>query len=107
MKVLRTVLLVCALVTSFALPIFFLAVRHFHLESQTADWIVSMLPQSDVALEDKQALADMLVTFGELSPWGMLAYTAVAWCGMFAYRRFKRRSREESRSLPSGDLRSG
>ena len=92
MRIVRTFLLVCAFITSFAMPIFFLAVRHFHLESQTADWIVSILPQSDVALEDKQALADMVVSFGELAPASMLAYTAIMWCGVFVYRWFFRRA---------------
>ena len=88
MKIVRTTIWVIAVIGSFALPIFFLAVRHFHLESETADWIVSTWPQSDVALEDKRAMADMLVTYGELSPVTMLAYTAISWCGVFLYRRF-------------------
>ena len=69
MKIARTVLLICAMLGSFAPPIFFLAVRHFHLESETANWMVSLWPRSraSVALEDRRAAADMLVTYGELA----------------------------------------
>jgi hypothetical protein len=80
--------MVCALIGSLALPMFFLAVRHFHLESETAQWMVSMWPRSDVALEDKRAAADMVVTYGELAAANMLAYSAIAWCGVFVYSRF-------------------
>src|SRR5260370_27924247 len=57
MKVARTVLLICLLLGSLGLPIFFLLVRHFHLESETAEWLVSLWPRSlgEVALEDRRA----------------------------------------------------
>jgi hypothetical protein len=109
MKVVRTFLLICALIGSLALPIFLLAVRHFQLESETADWIVSMWPRSDVALEDKRAVADMMVTYGELAAGNMLTYTALTWGGVFIFSRFFRRAaRERARgSLESGGLKEG
>src|SRR5713101_6374210 len=50
MKIVRTVLWTCGLLGSLALPIFFLAVRHFHLEDETAHWLVSMWPRSQGSL---------------------------------------------------------
>jgi hypothetical protein len=101
MKVVRTVLLICALIGSFALPIFFLAVRRFHLEDQTSEWIVSMWPQSQwsVALEDRRAVADMLVTYGELSAMNMLAWSAISWSALFIFSRFFRRPGARDDSL--------
>ena len=95
MKVIRTVLLICAIIGSLALPLFFLAVRHFHLEDQTAEWMVSMWPQSQwsVALEDRRAIADMVVTYGELAAMNMLAGSAISWCAIFIFSRFFRRPR--------------
>ena len=89
--------MICAFVGSIAIPICFLAIRHFHLEDQTAEWLVSMWPQSQgsVALEDRRALADMLVTYGELAAANMLAFTAVVWCGGFIFSRFFRRAAKE------------
>jgi hypothetical protein len=89
MKIVRTVLWTCALLGSLALPIFFLAVRHFHLEDETAHWLVSMWPRSQgsVAFEDRRALADMMVTYGELGAAKMLMYTAIGWGGAFIYSR--------------------
>jgi hypothetical protein len=74
-------------------PIFFLAVRHFHLESETANWLVSMWPRSlaSVALEDRSAAANMLVTYGELAGATMLTYTVIGWCGVFVFSRVFRR----------------
>ena len=56
MKTVRTVLLICALIGSLAPPVFFLAVRHFHLEGEAAEWMVSLWPRSlgEVALEDRR-----------------------------------------------------
>ena len=98
MKIARTVLLICALLGSLGMPIFFLAVRHFHLESETAEWLVSMWPRSqgEVALEDRRALADMLVTYGELSGASMLACTAIAWSALVFFRMFRRVSARDS-----------
>jgi hypothetical protein len=110
MKIVRTVLLICALLGSLALPIFFLAVRHFHLESETAEWLVSMWPRSlgEVALEDRRAAADMVVTYGVLAAASMLTYTVVGWSALIFWRRFKRVAKEkDSGSLDSGDLGSG
>jgi hypothetical protein len=111
MKIARTVVLSFFLVVSFAIPILFLAIRHFHLEDQAAEWIVWMWPRSlwTVALEDRRAAADMLVTYGELSGASMLAYTVIGWCGVFLYRRFFGRAakRKNPGSLASGGLRSG
>jgi hypothetical protein len=92
MKTVRIVVVVCAMIGSLGLPIFFLAVRHFHLEEETAQWLVSLWPRSQgsVPLEDRRAMADMVVTYGELAGASMLACTAFAWCGMFVYSRVKR-----------------
>ena len=93
MKIARTVLLICAILGSLVPPIFFLAVRHFHLESETANWLVSMWPRSQgsVALEDRRAAADMLVTYGEMAGANMLTYSVLGWCAAFVYSRvFKR-----------------
>jgi hypothetical protein len=92
-KIARTVLLICAILGSLVLPTFFLAVRHFHLESETANWLVSMWPRSQgsVALEDRRAAADMLVTYGELAAAKMLTYSVLGWCAAFVFSRvFKR-----------------
>jgi hypothetical protein len=90
-KIARTVLLICALLGSLALPIFFLAVRHFQMESETAEWMVSMWPRSlgEVALEDRRAAADMMITYGELAGASMLTYTVVGWSALIFWRRFK------------------
>ena len=98
MKIARTVLLICALLGSFVPPIFFLTVRHFHLESETAEWLVSMWPHSagEVALEDRRELADMLVTYGELSGASMLACTAIGWSALILFRMFRRVSARDS-----------
>jgi ABC-type spermidine/putrescine transport system permease subunit II len=110
-KIARTVILIFFLIVSLAIPILFLAIRHFHLEDQAAEWMVSMWPRSfwTVALEDRRAAADMLITYGELAGASMLAYTAIGWCGVFVYRRFFRRVRKakDPGSLDSGSLRSG
>jgi hypothetical protein len=68
-----------------ALPIFFLAVRHFHMEGETAEWLVSMWPRSvgEVALEDRRAAADMVISYGELAGASMLTYTIVGWSALF------------------------
>ena len=96
-KIARTVLLICAMLGSLVLPIFFLAVRHFHLESETANWLVSMWPRSraSVALEDRTAVANMLVTYGELAGAKMLAFTVIGWCAAFVFSRFQTRSEGE------------
>ena len=111
MKIARTVLLIFSLVGSLGIPIFFLAVRHFHLETETADWMVSMWPQSfwEVALEDRRAAADMLVTYGVLAGQSMLAYAAIGWCGAFIFSRFYRRGAKvkDPGSLDSDDFRLG
>ena len=110
MRVARTALLICALLGSLALPIFFLAVRHFHTESETAEWLVSMWPRSlgEVALEDRRALADMVVTYGVLAGASMLAYTVVGWSALIVWRVFKRGAKKkEPGSLASGDFGSG
>jgi ABC-type spermidine/putrescine transport system permease subunit II len=92
MKIARTVLLICALLGSLALPISFLAVRHFQMQSETAEWMVSMWPRSlgEMALEDRRALADVVITYGELAGASMLAYTVVGWSALVFWRRFKR-----------------
>ena len=97
MKIARTVLLICALIGSLALPIFFLAVRHFHMESETAEWLVSMWPRSlgEVALEDRRAAADMLVTYGVLAGASMLTYTVIGWTVIIFWRRFRRAGAKE------------
>ncbi len=110
MKIARTVLLICALIGSLALPIFFLAVRHFHMESETAEWLVSMWPRSlgEVALEDRRAAADMLVTYGVLAGASMLTYTVIGWTVIIFWRVFKRGAKKkEPGSLASGDFGSG
>ena len=111
MKIVRTVILIFFLIVSLAIPILFLAIRHFHLEDQSAEWLVSMWPRAfwTVALEDRRAAADTLVTYGELSGASMLAYTAIGWCGVFVCRRFFGRAGKEKdpESLDSGGLRSG
>jgi hypothetical protein len=92
MKIARTVLLICALLGSFVPPIFFLTVRHFHMESEAAEWMVSLWPRSigEVALEDRRASADMLVTYGELAGENMLIYSAIGWTIFIFVRIFKR-----------------
>jgi hypothetical protein len=109
-KIARTVLLVCAMLGSLGLPIFFLVVRHFHLEGETAEWLVSMWPRSQgsVPLEDRRGVADMLVSYGELTGANMLACTAIGWCGVFVYSRiFRRTGKKDQGSLDSDRLRSG
>jgi hypothetical protein len=103
MKIARTVLLICALLGSFVPPIFFLTVRHFHLESEAAEWMVSLWPRSlgEVALEDRRAAADMLITYGELAGASMLTYSAIAWSILFSFRIFKRAGARDP-SLRSG-----
>ena len=98
MKIARRVLLACALIGSLAPPIFFLAVRHFHLEDETAEWLVSLMPRltAEVPLEDRRAAVDMAVTFGEMAAADMLAYTAIVWSAIFIYSQFFRRPRKES-----------
>ena len=94
MRVARTVLLIFALLASLAMPIFFLTVRHFHMESETAEWMVSMWPRSlgEVALEDRRAAADMVVTYGVLAAASMLTYTVIGWTALIVWRIFKRAS---------------
>ena len=103
MKIARTVLLICALVGSLGIPILFLTVRHFHLESETAEWLVSMWPQSlwEVALEDRRAAADMLVTYGVLAAQSMLAYTAIVWSVVIFWRMLFKRAGARDSSLRS------
>jgi len=103
MKIARTVLLICLLIGSLGIPIFCLVVRHFHLESETAEWLVSMWPhsQGEVALEDRRAAADMLVTYGVLAAQSMLAYTAIGWCGVIFWRLFFKRAGARDPSLRS------
>ena len=96
MKIVRRVLLIFLLVESFALPIFLMAVMHFHWEDQTALWIVSMWPPSDVPLEDRRAVADMAVSYGELGAANMLGYAALTWVGVFIYSRFFKRAAREA-----------
>jgi hypothetical protein len=97
MKIARRILLACVLIGSLAPPIFFLAVAHFHLESETAEWLVSLMPNS-VPLEDRRAAADMAVTYGEMAAADMLTYTAVVWCAIFIYTQFFRRPKKEDRA---------
>ena len=101
MKIAKTVLLICAMLGSLVPPIFFLAVRHFHLESETANWLVSMWPrsQASVALEDRTAAANMLVTYGEMAGASMLTYTVIGWCAAFVFSRFFSR---EAKAKESG-----
>jgi hypothetical protein len=103
MKIVRTVLLICALVGSLVPPIFFLTVRHFHLEGEAAEWMVSLWPRSlgEVALEDRRAMADMLITYGELAGATMLTYSVIGWSVVFLWRSFKRAGARDP-SLRSG-----
>jgi hypothetical protein len=103
MKIARTVLLICALIASLAPPIFFLAVRHFHLEEETAEWLVSQWPRSlgEIALEDRRAAADMLVIYGEWTAANALTFTAIGWSVLFLFRMFKRSGARDP-SLRSG-----
>jgi hypothetical protein len=103
MKIARTVLLICALLGSFVPPIFFLTVKHFHLEGETAEWMVSLWPDSlgEVAVEDRRAAADMLITYGELAGANMLIYSAIGWSVVISFRIFKRAGARDP-SLPSG-----
>ena len=94
MKTARRILLACALIGSLAPPIFFLAVKHFQLEDQTAEWLVSLMPHS-VPLEDRRAAADMAVSYGEIAAADMLAYTTIMWSAIFIYSQFFRRPRKE------------
>lgn len=91
MRVVRRILLICFLLESLGLPTFFLAIKHFHLESETAQRLVAMWPRSDVPLEDRRAVADMVVSYGELGAANVLVYTALAWSAVFIYWRFFRR----------------
>ena len=102
MKIVRTVLLICALIASLAPPIFFLAVRHFHLEVQTSEWLVSQWPRSlaEIALEDRRMAADMVVIYGEWFAANALTFTAIGWSVLFLFRMF-RRSGARDRSLRS------
>ena len=103
MKIVRTVLLICALLGSFVPPIFFLAVRHFHLEGEAAEWMVSLWPRSlGVALEDRRAMADTLVSYGELAGATMLIYSAIGWSVVFCWRLFFKRAGARDPSLRSG-----
>ncbi len=103
MKIVRTVLLICALIGSFAPPIFFLTVRHFHLEAEAAEWMLSLWPRSleEVALEDRRAMADMLMAYGELAAASMLIYSVIGWSVVFVWRSFKRGGARDP-SLRSG-----
>lgn len=85
------------------MPIFFLAIRHFHLESEAAEWLVSLWPRSqgEVAVEDRRALADMLISYGELAGASMLTYTVIGWCA-FIFWRIVRRAGARDFSLRSG-----
>jgi hypothetical protein len=106
MKIVRAVLLICALVGSLGIPIFFLTVRHFHFEGEAAEWMVSLWPRSlgEVALEDRRAAADMLVAYGELAGATMLtySYSAIAWCAAFILSRLFKRPVARDPSLRSG-----
>jgi hypothetical protein len=103
MKIVRTVLLICALLGSFVPPIFFLMVRHFHLEGEAAEWMVSVWPRSlgEVALEDRRAMADMLVTYGELAAATMLIYSLIGWSVVFVWRSLRHAGARDP-SLRSG-----
>jgi len=103
MKIVRTVLLICALVGSLAPPVFFLAVRHFHLEGEAAEWMVSIWPRSlgEVAVEDRRAMADMLVAYGELAAATTLIYSVIGWSVVLVWRSFKRAGARDP-SLRSG-----
>lgn len=101
MKIARRLLLIFALIFSFAPPVFFLAVRQFHWEDQTAEWMVSMWPQSlgEVALEDRRATADMAVSYLELAAADMIIYSAIMWCGIFLFRFLRRVPRVKEKVL--------
>ena len=104
MKIARTVLLICALLGSLVPPIFFLSVRHFHLEGEAAEWMVSLWPRSlgEVALEDRRAMADMLVAYGELAGTTMLTYSVIGWSVVIFWRLFFKRAGARDPSLRSG-----
>ncbi len=102
MKVVRKIFLIFLLLESLGLPTFFLAVRHYQLESETEEQLVSMWPRSDVPLEDRRAVVNMMVSYGELAAANMLAYTLLAWSAVFIYWRFFRRA-----ALGSDGVRSG
>ncbi len=106
MKVFRRILLIFLLVESLALPAFFLAVKHYQLESETEEQLISMWPRSDVPYEDKSAVVNMLVGYGELAAADMLTYTALAWSVVFIYWRFFKRAakRTEPAPVPSDSL---
>ena len=95
-KLARKIFLAVALTLSLAPPIFFLAVKHFHLEDQTAEWMVSMMPRltAEVPLEDRRAAVDMAVTYGEMAAADMLTYTMVVWGAIFIFSQFFRRPRK-------------
>jgi large-conductance mechanosensitive channel len=95
------VLLICAVVGSFGPPVLFLGVRQFHLEDQTSDWLVSMWPHS-VALEDRRAAADMLVSYGELVATSAITFSVIGWSIFLLSRMFKRGRRGKG-SMPSMD----
>ena len=61
------------------------------MESETAEWLVSLWPRSlgEVALEDRRAAADMVISYGELAAASMLAYTVVGWSALILWRIFK------------------
>lgn len=96
--------MIFALIFSFAPPMFLLAVRQFHWEDQAAQWMVSMWPHSlgEVALEDRRAMADMAVSYGELAAADTLIYSAVVW-GVILFFRLLKRSPREKESLPTLD----
>ena len=104
MKIARTVLLICAMLGSLVPPIFFLTVRHFHLEGEAAEWMVSLWPRSlgEVALEDRRAMADMLVAYGELAGTSMLTYSVIGWSVVIFWRLFFKRAGTRDPSLRSG-----
>ena len=104
MKIARKVLLICALLGSLVPPIFFLTVRHFHLEGEAAEWMVSLWPRSlgEVALEDRRAMADMMITYGELAGATILTYSVIGWSVVFFWRLFFKRADARDPSLRSG-----
>lgn len=65
--------------------------------------MVSLWPRSlgEVALEDRRAAADMLVTYGEWAAANGLTFTAIGWSVLFLFRMF-RRSGTRDRSLRAG-----
>ena len=109
MKVVRKVLLIFLLVESLGTPAFFLAVKYFDLESQTEEQLISMWPGSDTPLEDKSAVVNMVVTYGEMAAANMLTYTALAWCVWFVYWRFFRRAEKgtDAAAVGSDSVRPG